>query len=194
MGEPGQWLTARGRFDGLHLQSHLKVTLVEQEKSITIPSNVPNWPSQKRNSQVNVVDLVLNANWSFDVRCWCGKAVSHYFCRRGDMSTPALIDVRFYTLKLLRPSVLSRVFRQLRGQTRQFHGPAVRLGAAPPPPRSVPRQASDKVCGRDLFKTPSSSPTSRRRGGNSVHAGRRRERETPRPRLITSVKLEILWA
>lgn len=52
-------------------------------------------------------------------------AVSHYFCHRGDMSTLTLIDDGFYTPKLLRPSVFSRVFLKLLGQMWHFHGPAV---------------------------------------------------------------------
>lgn len=170
-GEPGRWLTMRGPFDRLHLQSHLKVALAvlsgEPRKSITIPLNVLNWPSQRTNRQVQVVNLVLHAGWSFNVRRWRRKAVNHYSCRRGDMSTLTLIDVGFYTVKLLGPSVFSRVFQQLWGQTRQFHGPAVPQScAAPPPPQSVSRQQSDKVCGRDLFKTPSSPLTSR--GGGAI--------------------------
>lgn len=121
-GEPVWWLTVRGPFDRLHLQSHLKVA----EKSITIPLNVLNWPSQKMNSQVQRSQPGVWCGLEvFNVRCWCFEPVNHYFCRRGDMSILALIDVRFYTAKLLRPSVFSRVSRQLWGQTWQFHGPAV---------------------------------------------------------------------
>lgn len=122
---------------------------------------------RKRTAKFNVVNLVLHAGWSFNVRHRRCKAVSHYSCRRGDISTLTLIDVGFYTAKLLGPRVFSRVFRQLWGQTGQFHGPAVpQRRGAPLPPQSVSRQQSDKVCGRELFKTPSSPPTSR--GGEAI--------------------------
>lgn len=48
------------------------------------------------------------------------------------MSTLTLIDDGFYMPKLLRPSVFSRVFLQLRGQMWQFHGPAVPQSRAAP--------------------------------------------------------------
>lgn len=154
-------------------------------------------PSQEVNSQdQRWRQLGVNAGLSFTVRRQSCKAGSSYFCRLGDASTTLTpSDSRFYMLKWLGPSLFSRASRQLWGQTRPFHAPAIQRGAAPLLlSRNASRQRGDKECSRDMFKAPSSPPTSRRSRSNSAHAERRRERETPRPRLITSVKLEILSA
>lgn len=185
MGEPTRW----GPFDRLHLQSHSQVASAKPVKSATIPPNalfIFTGNEQPRSTLATWHERRLK----FLRPASTLKAGSHYVCHRGDMSTPTPVDGRFYMLKWLWPSLFSRAFQQLWGQTRPFYGPVVWREAAPPSLR-ISRQQGDKGCSRDMFKTPSSPPTSRRSRSNSVHAGRWRERETPWPRLITSVKLEI---
>lgn len=110
----------------------------------------------------------------------CCEAGSRYFCRRGNMSAPYPYQ---QTAVFLRQNDCQVFFQGHSGSSEVKRGPfTVRWSGTeifPPPPRSVCRHQSVRQSRRDMFKTTSSPPTSRKSRSNSAHAGRRSERDSP---------------
>lgn len=163
-----QWLAVRGPIwqitPAVTLKGNVSRPAAEKEESLTIPLNVFNWPSEQMkcgarpgrrsaSCRRNSGRLVFPVAELFVIICVKLMRGVIVLC----LPVP-LLKSDFISKNYLGQSVFSRVFRQLRGQTWQFHGPPVRRKPIPQPRRVAEsfRQPSDKVCSRNLFKTPSS--------------------------------------
>lgn len=185
MGEPGRWRP----FDRLHLQSHSKVAQQSRRRAQQSHKRLHS-PSQEMNSQDQRWQRGVNAGWRFTVQRSMLRSWKPLFLSPRRYVSPLPLSTAVFT----RQNDLGQVFFQGHSGSSEGKRGFSRSGGAARSFFRRHRQQSVRESSRDMFKSPSSPPTSRRRRSNSAHTGRQSERETPRPRLITSVKLEILSA